>query len=253
MVTFDKVRPWVLPVVGLVVVVLLALAWNRSRGQTRALEKEREAARLEAAGISRAHELEKGQLLARVAELAAESSGLRSELARVQAAAPGARPVAVVSGTTGPQRVTGGPVAHSEPLAGPPIAGQPHPGEPERTCHLWDGEGLELRVKGVALETKNGNLIAVGTAQAVAVHVDGNEWPLVEAPLRLEIGVLPQSQPLGWGAGLVLVGARDGWWAGPILSPPTLAVLGLDLSVLLGAGAGPTGTWGGLAGALVRW
>lgn len=250
--------PWWVAVVA-VGIAVAAIVWalNRGRAASRELAREREERALEVAGLNVAHQTERGELLAGLIAEAEKSAALAEELARIQTAAPGARPVATAHGSTG--RIPVGPAAGTTAPSSPPAAGvadpPPVPASPScPPCRLVAGDGLEIRASGAALETRAGNVVVGAVASAWRHPAEGGEPErLVEGPLKLEVQVQEAARAPGWGAGAVVVGGRSGWWVGPLLAPPPLRLFGMEAALLVGAGVGGAGEWGGLAGGLVRW
>jgi hypothetical protein len=211
-------------------------------------------------------------------ELIAGRDALAAEFARVRAAAPGGTVVATGEGR--PARSS--PAAHPGETLGrrqrsgvgsplrargvvwssyPPPAASPSlaPGSPEpNVCVLATGDKGELRLAGVVWETRADNLVPVLEAEA---------WRLEPAPATRSLGGLlrpdlsrlqvaaPRAPPpdAGWGGGVIAWAGRDGWAAGPAVALPPLRLWRLQLEVLAGAGAAPSGTWGAGGSAVARW
>ncbi len=254
---FRRLAPWaalLLVVAGLVVATYLGVGYlNSLRGRASEAERKAEAAELRAKGFAVAADASQKQLDA----TAAANQLLQSEIERLKKASPGAHVVGTVSGTT---HLVGLPIPPSAlpPDSSPPASGGVASAAGPRPCALFFDEPLEIRIDGAALHTEGGNLVLAGIA-SLWILPRGETEPkkILDAPLTLKVQAAAPEKPLGWGAGLALVAfsgpGGGGWWAGPLVSPPSLRVLGLDLSALMGGGVGANGTWGGLAGALVRW
>ena len=222
---------------------------NKLRNQGNEAAQDRDRLALELAGASAVHEVTAKTLRAEVTRLTDTAAGLQAEIDKVRGAMPGAVVVGTASGSTG--GVTVGPAA-GIPVAGSPpasAAGTPSPVCP--ACALRVGDQVELKVYGVALQGDSGAVAVAATAQAWRV----GEPPtlLAEGPLRLDVKMKDPGELPGWGAGAVIVGGRSGYWVGPLLSPPPIRLWGLEASLLVGAGVGGGGEWGGLAGGLLRW
>lgn len=250
-----KIPWWVTPLAILVAVAAVVWALNRGRTASRELAREREERALEIAGLNVAHQVERDALLNDLIGEAKASAALAEELARIQAAAPGAKPIAVAHGSTPWKPV--GPAAGSASTS-PPAVGvdvpSPVPASSCPPCRLWVGDEIQVRASGAALETDAGNYV-VGAAASVWRRPagGGEEERLHDERLRLEVKVEEQGARPGWGAGVVVVGGRNGYWIGPLASPPPIRLWGLEAALLLGAGVGGAGEWGGLAGGLLRW
>jgi hypothetical protein len=250
-----KVAPWVLTVVAVTIAVgVLVWALNSRRSLAGDLARSKEAAELLAKGLRVAHESTKAELAAEIAK----SQALAAQVAGLLAAAPGSTPVATAHGSTG-SFVVGSPVAVTPNQPIPPAGGgQPPPGDvptPARPCLVYAGDRMEIVASGAALRTPAGNIVVTATARLNWISpTTGELVTLVDAvPLNLDVGILKQPDPPGWGAGLALVGGRDGWWTGPLLAFPPVRLLGVEGNFIVGGGAGSGGSWGGLAAGFARW
>ena len=97
--TLSKIAPWIVAVVASVVAVgALVWALNRGRTSSRELARVNEERRLELAGLNVAHQVERDAILQDLIGEATTNAKLSEELARIQAAAPGAKPVATAHG-----------------------------------------------------------------------------------------------------------------------------------------------------------
>lgn len=152
------------PVIALA--LLAALLVHRLDAGRRA-ESERarlaEAAELEAKGQLVAAMSSRAELQAAARRLADENADLAAALEKAQKAAPGARPVLVIQGSTGPLPVAG--AARPSPPSG---GTAPAPAAP--SCLLALGDKGEIRSDAVVLRTNAGNLVFVGTAAAWRVE-----------------------------------------------------------------------------------
>jgi hypothetical protein len=243
--------PWSAVVVAGVVVLLLVVAWNRSRSAAGELARHLEAEQLRAAGLEVAGEKAAADLWEEANRASAENEDLRRALEEARKAANGERPVLVVRSSTGPTPVSGAarPGAVACPDAPAPPATPPLP-----VCLLAAGDQGEVLVDEIVLETRGGNRILVGAASA---------WRASPARARLfggtfnsELGQVdaaaPASEP-GWGAGVWAGVSREGWALGPALALPPLRLWSLQLEATLGAGLGPGGVWQGGGTAVARW
>ena len=257
--TFGKVAPWIVAVVASVLAVgVLVWALNRGRTSARELARVNEERRLEAVGLNVAHQVASDALMQDLMGEATASAALAEELARIQAAAPGAKPIASAHGSTPWKPV--GPAASVSAPPHPSASGAdaPAPPVPASTCppcRLWVGDEVRVRAGGAALETKAGNYVvgAVASVWRRPAGDAGEGEKLHEEKLDLEVKVPVQGAGPGWGVGVVVVGGRSGYWLGPLFSPPPIRLWGMEASLLLGAGVGGGGEWGGLGGGLLRW
>ena len=238
---------WVAPLAVGIAVLAVVWALNGRRSAISDLEREREAVELERQGFTIAHEVSAKKL----ADMIATSQVLVEEIARLQAAAPGAKPTGHVSGSTGPQPLP--PVASPGTATTPPAAGGASPGASCPPCLLTSADTLDLRFRVVTLETKAGNVVAVGVGEAYR----GDGQKLLEAPLRLEVGTPERPRVPGWGLGPIIGGVitpqGGGWFVGGIGTTPSVRLLfGLEGALVAGGGGGPNGVAAVWAGALIR-
>ncbi|MEI6225606.1 MAG: hypothetical protein WCS72_12675 [Deltaproteobacteria bacterium] len=252
-----KLAPWAVLAVGIAVVVVLVYLGvgylNSLRSRASEAERKAEGAELRAQGFAVAADTSQKQLDA----TAAANQLLHLEVERLKKASPGAHVVGTVTGTT---HLVAFPIPPSAlpPDSSPPASGGVASAAGPRPCALYFDEPLEIRIDGAALHTEGGNLILAGVASVwIVPRGDTETRKILDAPLTLKVQAAAPEKALGWGAGIALVGSSGpgggSWWAGPIVSPPSVSFLGLDLSALVGGGVGANGAWGGLAGALVRW
>ena len=244
-------KAWWLPVVVISAAVAGGVYYvNHLRNQGNEAAQERDRLALELAGANAVHEVTARDLRREVTRLTDTNAGLQAEIDKVRGAMPGAGVVGTASGSTG--GITVGPATGIPGTGSPPASGSGATPSPVcSACALLVGDRVELKVAGVALQGDSGAVAVAATAQAWRV----GEPPvlLAEGPLRMDVKLKDAGELPGWGAGAVVVGGRGGWFLGPLLSPPPIRVWGLEGSLLLGAGVGPGGEWGGLAGGLLRW
>jgi hypothetical protein len=242
---YEIIKPWLVPIVAGFVIVLLVISWNNARRARNDLQQELDRAKLAAAGIAADAEVTARDLKSALDEMTRRSKALADEVQRLHATVPGTTPVVVAHGSTGPLPAT--------PLAPPASAGQDgqvpaQAGAVPAACLVAPGDPVEVRCDVVAERTRSGVIAVVGSASAWTKGIK-----LVEGPLKLDVKSIEQEKPIGWGAGAILVGGRDGWWVGPIIALPPAHILGLEINALLGGGVGTGGTWGGAASAFARW
>lgn len=204
---------------------------------------------LELAGANAVHEITAKELRAQVTRLTDTNTGLQAEIDKVRGAMPGARPVAVASGGTGPIAV--GPAAGLPVAGAPPASATSTPSPVCPACALRVGDAVELRVAGVALQGDSGAVAVAATAQAW--RVGDPPVLLVEGPLKLEVQMRDPGELPGWGAGVLATAGREGWALGPAVSPPPLRVWGLEGSMVIGLALGPDGNWNAAGIGLLRW
>jgi hypothetical protein len=259
----SKVAPWILTVIATAAAVgVLVWALNSRRSLAGDLARSKEAAELLAKGLRVAHESTKAELAAKIAE----SQALAAQVAGLLAAAPGSTPVATAHGSTG-SFVVGSPVAvnpvpGTHPPAETPGTGPSPPGDvpPARPCLVYAGDRMEIVASGAALRTPAGNIVVTATARLNWISpTTGELVTLMDAvPLNLDVGILKQPDPPGWGlgplAGAFTTATGGGWYVGGLVAtPPVRLLFGLDGSAVAGGGGGPNGVATGWLAALVRW
>lgn len=241
--------PWGVVVLAGVVVLLLVVAWNRSRTAAGELARHLEAEQLRAAGLEVAAEKDRADLWDEANKASAESEDLRRALAEARTAAQGERPVLVARCSTGPRPAAGAARPATSPPPAPGSAAPPLP-----ACLLAAGDQGEVQVDEVVLETRGGNRVLVGAASAWRVAPDRSR--LFGGPFRSDLGevaVAAPPAPPGWGAGIWSGVSRDGWAVGPAVAAPPLRLWTLQLEATIGAGLGPAGGWQGGGSAILRW
>lgn len=255
----DALRPWLLPAGGVVLLLVAAGLWNREHRQLLDARRTAEAAQLILKGQIVTTQESAGALEADVAKLLAENAELKVAYDAARAAAPGAQPVHAETLSTGQV------VVATNPRPGPTIAAaaedkgsSPAPAVPASVgpaCVLAEGDKASIEVQEVALQTREGNVLVVGTAAG------WRESPLPRAmlfggkfqsTLSDVSGLVPKTDPR-WGAGgaaACLIGV--GCLAGPALAIPPLRFLGLQLEATVGVLAGPQGL-GAVGVGVGRW
>lgn len=255
-----RLRPWLGYIVALVVIVLLALAWNRAHRLATALGKEREAEALRARDLIVEHAAKRADLETRAKALAGQNADLAAELARARASAPRARVTGTFQGSTKPAPAAGTPTPTptcatpgSGGAAAPPA--QPTQGVPAGAgCLLAVGDLGEIHVEQVELTTKAGNRVVVGAAgcyrsEVPPVRLFGGAF---SSALSTATGEAERPAPR-WGVGLMAAASRDSVGAGPVVMFPPLRLWGLQGEALAGCAAGSGGLTACIAAAGVRW
>ncbi len=180
-------------------IALNVRACNRaSRAEAAANQARAQAAdqdRLTAAGTAYARQVEREQLQAKLAAAETASAGLKGQLETARKALKNARPVTVVTGTTGPV-----PVFAPQTLpSGSQTSGSVSP-PAAPACLLAAGDRGEVRVSAAAVEGASGVIAVVGTAEAWRVDPP---LRLFGGDLRLDVTVETQRQRApGWAYGL---------------------------------------------------
>lgn len=251
--------------VVVIAVVVATARCNRGREAVRELARRDEAAevagKLQAAGSGAAVASRSEQALAR-AFLEAQRRGdeLSAELARVQAAAPGAKPAAAVTASTGGVVAGGAPrpaynaslrstdaAGTATPNAAPePTSPPPQPSGGGGSCLLVAGDVGEVRVRQLVLETREGNRIAAGVGEAWRL-APAPATRLFGGPLRVESYVEkapPAAAASRWGVGPWVGASQAGLAYGAAVAAPQLRLWSLELDVSGGGGVGPGGGQG---------
>jgi hypothetical protein len=178
-----------------VLVALLAavLVQRLDAGRRAAHEAARlaEAEVLRQKGVAVAAQADARALRAALQGAVARSEDLAAELERVKRASPGARPVAVAHATSGPLQAGGA----ARPTV-PPTSAAACP-----ACLLAAGDRGELRLAQATLQTKGGNLVFVGAAEAWRLE-PAPVTRLLAGPLRYEATVEKLAPPPGFGFGV---------------------------------------------------
>jgi hypothetical protein len=248
---------WFLPLLLLLAGLWLAWQLNAGRESEATARRLADEARLRAEGILVVEQAKGRDLEAEARRLGARVPELEAELERARKAAPGARVTGTVSTSTGGVVAGGSPrPGPACPAAAPPAAAPAPPsGPPAPACVLADGDVGEIRVDQVAMETREGAQLLVGSTSAWRLD-PGPATKVMSGSFRSALSTAktePPPAPPGWGAGLYAGVSREGWALGPALALPPARLWALQLEVVLGAGVGPGGVWTGAGTALARW
>ena len=260
-----KVAPWVIAVVASAIAVL-AVVWalNRARGATRELARVNEAHLLELAGLNVAHQVERDALLNDLIGEAKASAALAEELARIQAAAPGAKPIAVAHGVDPVETLSGRrrprarrpPPLRSSATAASPVPAPACPAVPARRR----GRGPGDRASGAALETEPRQRTSSRRPRPSGAGRPGAARRR-SCTSRRRSGSRSASRsgrPVrGGGSGRWWQGSEGqavaGWLVGAVAATPSVRLLfGVEGSLVAGGGVGPGGVGGGFLSALLR-
>lgn len=228
---------------GLLLLVVCAFAaWNHSRlvDQRDAALREQGAAELREKGLIVKHDASESGLKAELEALRKGNSELDAALREALAKAPQTKVVTV-------ERLVTKEV---------PTLLVPRPVVPGSTPQyvLAAGDRTRIEVARVELQTKDGNLIVVGTASAW--RVTPTEAKLMEAPFSASVsrtsGLTSAAAvpPAGFGVGLYGAFGPHGYLVGPAVALPPL--LG-RVESQLGLGLGPTGEWQAAGSAVFRF
>ena len=202
--------PWLLLLAALVAAGAGAYYLQRQRVVEAEARRGAEAEALRAAGQVVVERRDHDHLEAEVERLTEINAELAAALARARRAAPGARPVAVASASTGPVVVEA-----PQKILTPGVNEIDR--APDVPCLLAAGDRAELRVDEVVLETRAGNRVLVGAASA---------WRLEPAPVtRLFSG--PFSAPLASAEAVEPAPAGVPTWALVAVGVGALALGGL--------------------------
>jgi hypothetical protein len=248
---------WTLPAVMVVVGLVLTCRLNAGRQAEAEAKRLLEAERLREAGQVVTVRERAARLEERVRELAGENAELARALEESQRASPGAKAVGVVRASTGAVVAAGAPRAARPAPPAASIEVEKPETPPAPACLLAAGDGAEVRIDQVMLETKGGNHLLVGTAAAYRLTPTPAAL-LFGGPFRAELTeaaekASPAVAAPRWGAGAWVGVGREGWAVGPAVAAPPVRLWRLQLEGIAGAGLGPGGEWQGGATSFARW
>jgi hypothetical protein len=244
---FDSLRRWfpvalALALIAAVLVLGVSLARALTSGRSARAEVARLAEAQQLADQRFAVARRDAVALARQADrVLAQHADLSAEVDRLRRASPGARVVGGADLRTG-TLVAGGTPRPVEPRApeerGPGACG------PAPACLLAPGDAASIDVAQVALETRAGNRVIVGRADAYREDPAGRVL-LFGGPFDARISAVTEAAPPtrpGWAFGpTVELGSRSGWLYGAQTSPPPWGPVELHLRI---AGKGQEGQFG---------
>jgi hypothetical protein len=237
-------------------IVCAAVAlWNHQHRQLADAQRAREAAELKLKGQIVTEQETAKQLRVTVADLLAKNADLAKLYADAQKAAPGAKPLYAGTLNTGGLKVEAPPRAPQErpPAPATPGAAAPTDQPIAPVCVLADGDTASINVEQIALQTKDGNVLALGVGEA------WRETPLPRAklfggPFKASVsdvsGLAPPSLPR-WGGGIAA--ACLGFCAaGPAVAFPPLRIFSLQIETTAAGLVSDRGA-GGAVMAIGRW
>lgn len=229
--------------VALLIVFAAVAAWNHQhRALTDAL-RAAEAAQLKLKGQIVTEQESAKQLRATVAVLLAKNADLAKAYADAQKAAPGAKPIYAGTLNTGGVKVVSAPRPQEQNPAPATASAEAAPSSAQPiapVCVLAEGDTASINVEQIALQTKEGNVLAIGVGEA------WRESPLPRAklfggPFKASVsdvsGLAPPSLPR-WGPGVSAACFSAGCSAGPALGFPPLRFTVFGHAVEIDASAG---------------
>lgn len=235
--------PFALLVSAVVLGLALARALTAGRDNSQELARVREAAVLESQKFEVADRA-RTALAAEFSRLMVRNLALAAEVERLKRSSPGVRPVGTVSASTGPVPVSG---------AAPPVEPMPSAGSearaPSPNCVLHLGEVASIDVAQVTLQTRAGNRVMVGQADAYR-HDPAGRVRLFGGAFTSAITTEEADAPApGWAFGVSAGVGTGGAVAGVAASPPPWG----SLELVGTAGANPRGDWHATAALLWRF
>jgi hypothetical protein len=229
------VRPWLVPAVILVLVVVLAVSLNKGHRAEVDLAKEKERSEklqgklVEAEVSQRQLQGTFDEVKKRVPELQAQVDDLTARVGTVKVKE-------VVRVVTVP-----GPAGGEGRNCTVPPTGSP-PTSPAGECLVLRGDNLRVEVDEVTVETKVGNKVLVGAASCW--RETPPETMLYRGPFQVPMSqaseVAPPPPPR-WGAALLFVATQDKVGVGPSVLFPPFRVFGLEGDASGGFAAGSRG------------
>lgn len=254
--TFAKAHGWVvIPACAVLCLLLMAYALSKNHRALDAANRRAENSDLALKQQIVAHQETKAQLDTALASLLKQKPQVAEAVSDAKAAAPSAKPVAVVSLATKPVAVVDAPRSiepeppHPEPL--PPCIGIYTPDGmggwycaqkelPKQTCVLTSHDQVSFKISQVVLKTDLGNSLVAGNAEL---------WREVPNPALLASGkfssslsdvqtLAPPAEPR-WGASLDGACGASGCGLGASVLFPPWRVMGKSLEARLGGLTGP--------------
>lgn len=235
-------------VLGLLAAVLaVVLAYEVIRKSYIIEQRTRELAKVQAdllteQGYAVAERVKARELEARLGELAPEVERLRDQLGRKATVRE------VVRWRTADVTVwPGGPLDPDAPPL-PECADDAGPGGLDCPPVVVRAEGAEAR-----LETREGNVVAIGSVDLVRVSPEPEER--FRVPWESAELTLPPAEPtrVRWSVGPAVGLTSEGWVAGAVALPPPARVGRVELRPVVSLMVGPSGEYVASGGLVVGW
>ena len=236
-----KASTWLF-VILVAALVALAIYASTQRDARLAAERTVEAADLKAKGLLVAEDTKAAGLKADLASLQQEFAGLQAALEDARKKVGATKIVEVDKFVTVP-----GPV-----VVVPPDADG-------GTCALSTGDMGEIRIAELRLQTKAGNYLAVGSAEAwrvepgPAVRLFASNFSAATSLMEVNLEAVSAKKEPGWGLGPMLIAGTGGWALGPVAATPVVDLFwGWKLEGFGGVAVGSGGNIEGAVGAIFR-
>lgn len=241
-------RHWLL-LLALAAALVLAYLWNSAHRARVNAEREAEEYKLRLKGQIVAAEDTRQVLQADVEDLLRNNDLLRKAVEAAKTAAPGAKPVAAATLSTGRVQVT------QAPLPPEPTPPAPAPVEIDQAaCVLRAGAEVSITSNVITFATRGQNLLIAGVA-TLWREDPPPRTKLAEGKFTASLSdvaaLAPPPEPR-WGAGALGLCSLTGCSPGAVLLLPPVKVFGLRAEAGLGATLGP-GATGVLGWAALRW
>lgn len=231
--------PWIYRAAVLIIILLLAYAWNSAHRDREALSKELERQKLAAAGLIAEKDAKQRDLDKAEKEIVSQNELFRNEKERLQRALD-AKPkvVEVIKWRTEPTPV--GPGDQTCPEG--------------KKAVLLEGDKGHIEASEVTYRTEENNHVFLATASCW--RDTPTKLKLFENVVRAPVDVAlmaEQKPPFRWGGGVMAAASSDKAGLGPVLLFPTYEFLGVQLDASAGAAFWTTGFVAVSAQAGVRW
>lgn len=233
----DTIRPWLVPLVVLILIVVLALALNKGHRAEADLAKATERAE-KLQGKLVEMEVSKKALQGLFDEAKKRIPELQTQLDDLTARVGSVKVKEVVRVVTIPGPAGG--EGRTCPL--PPSEGSP-PTAPGQDCLVVRGDTLRVEVDEVTVETGVGNKVVLGAASCWRVAPPPETMlyrGAFQVPLS-QVSELEGPRPVRWGAALLGVATTDKVGIGPAVLFPPFRVWGLEGDASAGFAAGVRG------------
>lgn len=250
---WEKLKPWAVPVLALLVIGILAFVWNREHRTRLQLAQDLEKAHLQASDLLVENQKKDVAIAKDAQELLnglTDKRTLQAQIDALKQAAADVKPIEVVKWRTVPAQGTGDPLPQQPPA-------QPGPDGkcPEcPACLFAPGNTAHIEVGELTFQTGEKNHVMLGEADFIRdtptrsmIYHSTIETKMSQASMEKLVF------DYRWGAGAMVVGAKDGWAFGPKVLFPPFHILGLQGEADAGFGLGPNGQYAFAAGAGLRW